>query len=253
MLGNPTLIGISLQILESIIGYPLVQQHSCLWYSKRYRKHFKVTKQNNVDNDAYAPEENIVSNPNTYIIQRTYTFDINATDMPFSIRTSINVDDDSNLYNEGVSQQKIENGKITWKIDLEAPDTLYYVNGNDIEASGLIIIKNIIDNTFLDVDLDIVGKKTYKMQNGYELSNGMKLEFFGDVSPSKYGEGTWYVEGVGDSIKLIAESDLSVSAGYLSDIKTQFDGQAFDALPFDDALSTQTQKDYIVINKGSQR
>ena len=90
------------------------------------------------------------------------------------------------------------------------------------------------------------------MQNGYELSNGMKLEFFGDVSPSKYGEGTWYVEGVGDSIKLIAESDLSVSAGYLSDIKTQFDGQAFDALPFDDALSYTNQKDYIVINKGSK-
>ena len=66
----------------------------------------------------------------------------------------------------------------------------------------------------------------------------MKLEFFGDVSPSKYGEGTWYVEGVGDSIKLIAESDLSVSAGYLSDIKTQFDGQAFDALPFDLFVST---------------
>ena len=215
---------------------------------------FKVTKQNNVDNDAYAfSEENIVSNPTLTLYKgQSYTFDINATDMPFSIRTSVNVDDDSNLYNEGVSQQKIENGKITWKIDLEAPDTLYYVNGNDIEASGLIIIKNIIDNTFLDVDLDIVGKKTYKMQNGYELSNGMKLEFFGDVSPSKYGEGTWYVEGVGDSIKLIAESDLSVSAGYLSDIKTQFDGQAFDALPFDDALSYTNQKDYIVINKGSK-
>ena len=140
---------------------PLVQQHSCLWYSKRYRKHYpKVTKQNNVDNDAYAfSEENIVSNPTLTLYKgQSYTFDINATDT-FSIRTFVNVDDDSNLYNEGVSQQKIENGKITWKIDLEAPDTLYYVNGNDIEASGLIIVKNIIDNTFLDVDLDIVGKK----------------------------------------------------------------------------------------------
>ena len=95
---------------------------------------FKVTKQNNVDNDAYAfSEENIVSNPTLTLYKgQSYTFDINATDMPFSIRTSINVDDDSNLYNEGVSQQKIENGKITWKIDLEAPDSLYYVNGNDI-------------------------------------------------------------------------------------------------------------------------
>ena len=83
------------------------------------------------------------------------------------------------------------------------------------------------------------------MQNGYELSNGMKLEFFGDVSPSKYREGTWYVEGVGDSIKLIAESDLSVSAGYPGDIKTQFDGQAFDAYPFDDALSIHKPKKII--------
>ena len=46
-----------------------------------------------------------------------------------------------NLYNTGVSQQKVEKGKVTWEIDLEAPDTLYYVNGNDIEASGLIVIK----------------------------------------------------------------------------------------------------------------
>ena len=67
------------------------------------------------------------------------------------------------------------------------------------------------------------------MQNGYELSQWNEVRIFWRCI--KYGEGTWYVEGVGDSIKLIAESDLSVSAGYLSDIKTQFDGQAFDALP----------------------
>ena len=37
------------------------------------------------------------------------------------------------------------------------------------------------------------------MQNGYALSNGMKVEFFGNVTPASYAEGKYYVEGVGDS------------------------------------------------------
>ena len=215
---------------------------------------YNVKKQSNVDNDSYVfSDENAISNPTLTLYKgQTYTFDIDAEDMPFTIRTSVKVDDDSNLYNTGVSQQKVEKGKVTWEIDLEAPDTLYYVNGNDIEASGLIVIKNIIDNTSLDVGADIIGKKTYTMQNGYALSNGMKVEFFGNVTPASYAEGKYYVEGVGDSIKLISEGDLSVSAGYLADIKTEFDGNSFDAVPFDDALSFANKKDYICINKASK-
>ena len=222
--------------------------------SREIKSTLKVRKQDNTDNDAYIfAEDNPVSNPTLTLYKgQTYTFDIDAENMPFTIRTSNEIEDDTNLYTTGVSQQKIENGTITWKIDLEAPDTLYYVNGNDVEGSGLIIIKNIIDNTYLNVEEDILGRKNYTMQNGYELANGMKVEFYGTIEPTKYATGQWYVEGVGDEIKLISENDIGISASYLEDVTTQFDGNSFDALPFDDAISYANKKDYLVINKASK-
>ena len=214
---------------------------------------FKVTKQVNVDNDAYVfNQENPTGNPTLTLYKgQTYKFEVDTVDMPFSIRTSVDLTNDDNLYNKGITGQKVENGVLTWEIDLESPGILYYVNGNDIEASGLIIIKDIIDNTFLDVDADIIGKKDYTMTNGKPLSNGMKLKFYGNINPSKYQDGYWYVEGVGESIKLISEADLQVSAGYLQDVDIEFDNAGFDDLPFDDAVSYANTKDYIVINRGS--
>ena len=222
--------------------------------SREIQSTFNVTKQNNTDNDSYLfSDEVAVSNPTLTLYRgQSYIFDVDAADMPFTIRTSANNSSDGNIYTKGITNQNIDSGKIVWDIDLETPDTLYYVNSNDIEATGLIVIKDIRDNTFIDVAQDILDKKTYKMQNGYELSNGMKLEFFGNVTPEKYGKGKWYVEGVGKSIKLISEEDLVISASYLSDVATKFDANDFDALPFDDAISYSNQKDYIVINKASK-
>ena len=215
---------------------------------------FAVNRQDNVDNNSYIfSQENKVSNPTLTLYRgQTYNFDINTVDMPFSIRTSASIEDDTNLYNTGVSQQKVEQGTITWKLDLESPDILYYTNDNDIETSGLIIIKDIRDNTELNVGSEIIDKKTYTMQNGYALTNGMKVKFYGKISPAKYGEGNWYVEGVGESIKLIAEEDLVITADYLTDVSTEFDNQGFSALPFDDATSYAVLKDYIVINRASK-
>ena len=222
--------------------------------SRDIKSTLTVRKQNNVDNDTYVfATENAVSNPTLTLYKgQTYTFDIDAVDMPFSIRTSNSIDSDSNLYNTGLSQQNVEQGTVTWTIDLEAPDTLYYVNSNDVEGSGLIIIKNIIDNTVLNVQEDILDRQTYTMQNGHELENGMKLQFYGTITPTKYATGTWYVEGVGEGIKLISEDDIGISASYLSDIETEFDATSFDTLPFDDAISYANKKDYIVINKASR-
>ena len=144
---------------------------------------FNVKKQDNVDNNSYIfSEENIVNNPTLTLYRgQTYNFDIDAVDMPFSIRTSRSIESDDNLYSIGVDQQKVEQGTIKFEIDLEAPDVLYYTNGNDVEAPGLIIIKDIRDNTELDVGENVIGQKTYTMQNGYELTNGMKVKFYGKI------------------------------------------------------------------------
>ena len=215
---------------------------------------YNVKRQDNVDNNSYIfSDENIVNNPTLTLYRgQTYKFDVNTVDMPFSIRTTRDNEDTTNLYTTGINKNNIEKGVITWTVDLESPEYLYYVNGNDIEASGLIVIKDIRDNTELDVASAIIGKKTYTMQNGYALTNGMKVKFYGKITPEQYGKGSWYVEGVGDSIQLISEEDLVITADYLTDVSTEFDNQGFAALPFDDATSYATLKDYIVINRASK-
>ncbi len=214
---------------------------------------YNVNSLDNVDNFAYSfNTTNPTANPTLTLYRgQTYVFDLNTVDMPFTIRTSRSLSNDTNLYNTGVSEQKVETGTVTFEVDLEAPDYLYYINNNDIEASGLIIIKDIRDNTQLDVGSDIVGKKTYTMQNGYEMTNGMKVKFYGEITPAEYAIGNWYVEGVGESIRLVSEDDVLITADYLLDNATEFDEQGFSTLPFDNATSYASEKDYIVINRAS--
>jgi len=211
-----------------------------------------VTKVDNVDNIAYAFDDDTPTPNPTLTLYRgqTYTFNINTDDMPFAIRNTSRIADD-NLYNKGLSEQKVEQGVVTFTVPLDAPPYLYYMNDLDIEASGLIKILNIEENSEINVEEEIIGRKTYTMNNGYELSNGMKLKFEGIVSPAKYDTGEWYVEGVGKSIKLVLANNLEITASYLSDINTEFDTNPFDKLPFDDALSYAGTKDYIVINRSS--
>ena len=211
-----------------------------------------VSKVDNGDNIAYAFDDDTPTPNPTLTLYRgqKYTFVINTDDMPFTIRNTSNIQDD-NLYNFGLSAQKVEQGTVTFEVPLDAPPYLYYINDLDIEASGLIKILNIEENSEINVEEEIIGRKTYTMNNGYELSNGMKVKFEGIVTPAKYAEGEWFVEGVGDSIKLILSDNLEITASYLSDINTQFDTNPFDKLPFDDALSYAGTKDYIIINRAS--
>ena len=62
---------------------------------------------------------------------------------------------------------------------------------------GLKKIADAFENTAIDVEAEILGKKTYTSTGGIAFSNGMKVYFQGTVTPAKYAEGEWYVEGVG--------------------------------------------------------
>ena len=46
----------------------------------------------------------------------------------------------------------------------------------------------------------------------------MKIYFIGNVSPSAYAEGEYYVEGVGNAIKLIKEDALDVPTTFTTNI-----------------------------------
>ena len=80
-------------------------------------------------------------------------------------------------------------------------------------------------------------KKNILTAGGYELQNGMKLNFVGEVTPAKYAEDYWYVEGVGDKIELVKYSDLTINNAYSDDVPVKFDNNSFDALSFGNAPS----------------
>jgi len=188
---------------------------------------------------------------------QTYEFYVNAPGDGFWLRTSDAVNNINLLlneqpnYNKGVTNNGIEVGKVTFVVPNDAPDLLYYQSGTNINRIGSFRIANVTDNTYLDVEKDILGKQSYKSSNGVVFTNGLKIDFVGKTTPEKYTSGAWIVEGVGDSIKLIQFSDLELPPISNPNSNIVFDDAGFDTEPFDDATSYPTQKDYITINRSS--
>ena len=100
-----------------------------------------------------------------------------------------------------------------------APDQLNYISKTDPNVSGFIKVFDIEENTEINVEAEILGKKNYTTSAGWALSNGMKLNFAGQVTPTKYATGEWYVEGVGEEIQLVSQEDLNVSGLFTEEFK----------------------------------
>jgi len=63
-------------------------------------------------------------------------------------------------------------------------DTLYYQDGTNANKVGSIkLIESNLTNT-LNVNEDIIGQKTFTSTNGVIFTNGLKVQFDGDVIPS---------------------------------------------------------------------
>lgn len=208
------------------------------------------------DNVAYLFTPNgLTRNPTLRLFRgQTYRFEITAPGHPFSIkklRTSGTVD----RYTDGVEGVAVEDGVITFTVPKDAPSVLFYVSENSVDTGGVFHVLDIEENTAIDIDTDLIGKKTFVIPNGeaekIALSNGMKLEFGGLVTPEKYSQGFWYVEGVGTAIKLISEKDLEIRSTYSVDQSVLFDDVPFDQLPFSETGTYPVGKDYITINRAS--
>jgi len=144
----------------------------------------------------------------------------------------------------------VEEGTIEFTVPFNSPENLYYVSSTNINTSGYIKVFDIVENTSIDIN-DILEKRYYKSANGVELTNGLKVSFLGNVTPSEYANSEYYVEGVGDSIKLIDERNLVIPAAYTGDVFVPFDSEPFDRRPFGNASAYAGTKDYIIINRAS--
>jgi len=196
----------------------------------------------------------ITRNPSLKLYRgQEYHFEIDSPGEPFSIKTSRSSGNlDRYSAHQSVDQFAVENGTITFTVPDDAPDVLFYVSENDINLGGVFQILDIKENTAIDVSTDLLGKKTYTLPTGLSLSNGMKVRFGGNVTPAEYATGDYYVEGVGTTIKLVAESDLELIYPYTDELPVLFDDTTFDSLPFGSATAFAGNLDYIVINRASK-
>tara|TARA_B110000503_G_scaffold133164_1_gene210255 strand:+ start:14089 stop:27768 length:13680 start_codon:yes stop_codon:yes gene_type:complete len=228
------------------------------------------------DNVAYLFTPNgKTRNPNIKLYRgQTYKFEVDTIGHPISIAISRAfqpaVDADSSiittLYEDGITLTHatdetlvtqtdfvgagfIQKGVLEFTVPMNAPDTLYYISQYDINTSGSFQIYDIEDASEIDVEVEILDKKYYTTSSGWALSNGMKVYFQGNVTPASYAAGFYYVEGVGDKIKLVSSNDLEVPAIFTQDTKVPFDTEGFDRVPFSDALSFAGTTDYIVMNR----
>jgi len=155
-------------------------------------------------------------------------------------------------YNQGVVNNGLTQGTLTFDVPLDAPDVLFYQSNTDPNRFGRFIIADIEENTVINVDEEVIGKSNYTSSNSVPFSNGLVVYFGGNVVPKKYAEDTWIVEGVGSEITLVKFRDLSIPQISKNIPEVLFDNAGFDTEPFDDATSYPGTKDYITINRASK-
>ena len=179
----------------------------------------------------------------------TYKFNVDSNN-PFWIKTS-RIDGKEAPYRV-TENNGIKKGIITLKIDNTSPKTLYFVSENDKLNGGEFVIKDIEENSSIDVEKEIIGKKQYTSYNGIRLTNGLVIDFVGNVTPTKYRNKHFIVEGVGDKIKLIDIDSLETPEKFTSIFDERFDTEAFDQYAFDQSNNFPETPEYITINRSSQ-
>ena len=177
------------------------------------------------------------------------SIDINSQDWEL---VDINAGFSSLNFIDGIENNGVRNGKLTFTVPMDAPDILYYQSGIDPNKLGRLVIADVDTNTFLNVETEVIGKQNYTTVDGWSLSNGMVLRFTGKTSPEIYQDSNWLVEGVGKEIRLVKFEDLVPPQISATVPEVLFDNQGFDSQPFDDASQFPAEKDYITINKSSK-
>lgn len=143
-------------------------------------------------------------------------------------------------------------GVISLVPQITAPlDVLYYQDATNPNKVGVIKIVENIGKDFLDIDTEILGKINYTSPNGVAFTNGLKVQFDGNVFPMSYRQGEYYVEGVGTAIELIAVTDLQSPENFTVGDYIPWDTLGFDVGNYDINLYIPVEQDYITIARNS--
>ena len=127
-----------------------------------------------------------------------------------------------------------------------AKDLLFYQDGTNPEIFGQIRLIEPTQTQSINVDTEILGKKTYISPNGVVFTNNLKITFQGSVVPSSYQGQTYYVAGVGTAIQLLLETDY-VTPEIVRTASTPWDFVPWDSSNWDGTLNQPLDPDYITI------
>ena len=132
-----------------------------------------------------------------------------------------------------------------------AMDTLYYQDSVNPEKLGVIKLVDNVDNGLINVNT-IIGKKTYTSPNNVKFTNGLKVQFLGNIYPVEYGATQYYVEGVGTSIQLLPITDFEIPETYSQILTTPYDDTEYDSYKYEETLSYPADQDYLTISRLSR-
>ncbi len=132
-----------------------------------------------------------------------------------------------------------------------ALDRLYFQNPNDPNSIGILQLfeKNSSATIYID---DIIGQPNYTSPNKVVFTNGLKVQFEGNVEPASYLEGDYYVEGVGTAIQLIPVTEMATPEPYTQPIFVPYDMQPYDSTDYDVILNQPINPDYLTISRDSR-
>ena len=129
-------------------------------------------------------------------------------------------------------------------------DTVYYQDSLDPTLVGEIRLIDPTLETTLNIE-DIIGKKQYTSPNGVQFTNGLIVQFRGNVTPESYANNEYFVEGVGEAIVLILVTEMVTPEKYTESVSVSFDVLPYDIGNYDVSNNQPAQQDYITINRAS--
>ena len=131
-------------------------------------------------------------------------------------------------------------------------NVLYYQDGTDPGIFGQIKLIDQDQTSTLDVE-DIIGQTNYTSPNGVTFTNGLKVQFRGDVEPISYQNQAYYVEGVGTDtgIQLLPVDNFITPETYTQSATVPYDSTSYDSTNYDASLNAPLIPDYLIINRAS--